>query len=166
MKTITSLGGPLIGINRAFANHWSGIDGKQFVGDTSPFSSDYEAAGDLISGRGKPPCNIAKSTGRYSEALLVAPPVETAFVMRSNTSIFLAQIEAAEPDWSFSNLSKADFDRANFSKRPTMKFMTKNCSFVLFDSASAWDWVKNEFIEFELEQGCYFFSRLYMIQIH
>ncbi len=79
--------------------------------------------------------------------------------MKNENSICLAQIEPAEPQWSFASLNEGDFELANLSSGSEIFFYTEDCQFLLFDSASAGDWIKDEYVEWSMEQGDYRFSQ-------
>jgi hypothetical protein len=117
MKIIRSAGGPSIMLDRDLMHHWSGVFGKRFVGKQSPFVTDYEAACDLTNGAGRPPVNIAKLQGIADCGLLIPMPFETAIIESDGTSVYIAQVQYAELDWSFSAISRRDFDKAEFRTR-------------------------------------------------
>ena len=80
MKIIESYGGPLIGLSRCDVQHWSGIEGKLFIGDASPFSNDYDAIKSAMLDDNKLSGYLAKMTGVTDEGLLINTPVRTLVV--------------------------------------------------------------------------------------
>ncbi|MCW6511410.1 hypothetical protein [Lichenifustis flavocetrariae] len=98
-----------------------------------------------------PPTNIAKLPGSVLDALLITLPVETAVVGADHTSVSIAQVEAADPGWLFSDISAVDYQKANFTKKAILE--TQSCVFVIFDAAYRFKDVGTEFLSFEIQQG-------------
>jgi hypothetical protein len=161
MKIIQSAGGSLIGLDRDRVHHWSGIAGKSFIGEQSPFPTDYEAVIDLTCGVGRPPADIAKLQGIIGDGLLITMPFETAIIQSDGASVYMAQAEYSEADWSFSSLGRADFDKAEFRTKEDVQFHTKSCTYLFFDSAYPADMIEDDYLSFELEQGKYTLSCAY-----
>jgi Immunity protein 21 len=161
MKIIQSAGGSLIGLNRDHLPCWSGIAGKHFIGEQSPFPTDYEAVIDLTCGIGRPPVDIAKLEGIIGDGLLITMPFETAIIQSDRTFVYMAQVECAEPDWSFSEISRAHFDKAQFWTQDDVHFHTKACTYLFFDSAYPSEMIEDDYLSFEIEEGDYVFSCAY-----
>ncbi len=155
MKVITSLGGPFVGLDVTCANRWGGNDSKRFVGEASPFPDDYEAAGFLTNGRPNPPCSIASLTGAAGWAFLISMPSETALLHADGQSVHIAQAEYADADWTFDEISRKDFEQADFGQEPSITFRTTATNYVLFDSVYPFEEVDDNRIEFFLSEGEY-----------
>ena len=155
MKVITSLGGPFVGLAVTCADQWGGNDSKRFVGEASPFPDDYEAGGFLTEGRAHPPCSIACLQGAAGWAFLISMPCETALLHADEQSVHIAQVHYADPDWTFDEISRTDFEQADFSQEPSISFRTKATPFVLFDSVYPFEEVDDNRIEFSLSEGEY-----------
>ena len=158
MKIIQSEGGPLIGFDREVVHYWSGIAGKRFVGETSPYDNDYEALCDMLKGRKNSPSNIGKFSGLFADGLLIRIPDETTVVEATGGSVYIAQVEAAEADWSFSLIRPSDFNKVEYDKKNKIHFYTKACAYMFFDAAYAAEDIGDDYIGFELEEGHYVFS--------
>ena len=154
MKVI-SLGGPYVGLDITCADRWGGNDSNRFVGEASSFANDYEAAGFLTNGRPNPPCSIASLTGTAGCAFLISMPSETALLHADDRSIHIAQTEYADADWTFDEISRSDFEQANFNCRTSATFRTKATIYVLFDSVYPFEEVDDNRIEFFLNEGEY-----------
>lgn len=158
MKTIKSAGGPLIGLDRDQIQLWTGIEGKGFIGDDSPFDTDYEAAGYLIDGRTYPPCCVAKITGVAATGLLITMPSQTAVLDLDRNGIYIAQVEYGDPEWGFHRVDSSDFKKAQFNPEHDVNFSCKSCKFIFFDAAYSGRDIGNDFLYFELDEGQYTFS--------
>ena len=153
MKGITSAGGPYIIIDRDSARFWGANERKTFSLASSPFSDDYEAAGDLTDGVSHPPCNIAKLVGMHGEALLITMPFEIAIIGASASCVYLAQAEYADPEWSFSHVSIDIFNAANFDEE--VPFVSNGATYTIFDSAYLSEEVNKDCLDFKLDAGNY-----------
>jgi hypothetical protein len=158
MKIIHSAGGPLIGLDRDHVPRWSGIAGKRFIGDQSPFPTDHEAVGDLTDGVNRPPVDIAKLQGIVGDGLLITVPFRTAIIRADRTSVYMAQVEYAEAGWSFSEISKADFDKAEFQTHEDIYFHTRSCIYLFFDSAYPGEMIEDDYLSFDIAEGNYALS--------
>jgi len=158
MKVIESLGGPLIGLDRDHMHLWTGTDSKGFIGEQSPFTNDYEAASELINGRRRSPCNVAKINGTVVDGLLITMPLQTAVIAADGNSIYIAQVEFAEENWSFSMVSTSDFDKAVFDPTQDVHFSSEACTYIFFDAAYSGDDIKDDCISFELHEGNHILS--------
>ena len=156
MKTITSAGGPYIVIDREGARLWGANEKKTFSSPSLPFPDDYEAAGDLTDGVSHPPCNIAKLVGEHAEALLITMPYEIAIVGTSASCVYLAQVQYADPEWSFSQVSADTFSEANFDEE--LLFVSPGAAYMVFDSAYLPEEVGRDCLEFGLGAGKFVFS--------
>ena len=158
MKVITSLGGPFVGLGVTCADRWGGNDSSRFVGEASSFANDYEAAGFLTDGRPNPPCSIASLKGAAGWAFLISMPFETALLHADGKSVHIAQMQYADPDWTFDTISRSDFDQADFGQEPSISFHSSACDYVLFDSVYPFEEVDNNRFEFFLSEGEYSLS--------
>ena len=158
MKVITSLGGPFVGLTITDAVNWGGNDSKRFVGEASPFPDDYEAGGFLTEGRAYPPCSIASLAGTAGWAFLISMPSETALLHADGQFIHIAQALYADEDWTFDEISRIDFEKADFGQEPSIRFRTKATTYVLFDSVYPFEEVDDNRIEFFLNEGDYSLS--------
>ena len=144
-----------MGLDVRCANQWGGNDSKRFVGQASSFANDYEAAGFLTTGRANPPCSIAALTGAAGWAFLISMPCETALLHADGQSVHIAQAEYADADWTFDQISRSDFERADFTRRTSVTFRTVATRYVLFDSVYPFEEVDDNRIEFFLSEGEY-----------
>ena len=158
MKVIQSAGGSLIGLDRDHLHLWSGINGKTFIGEHSPFRTDYEAAGHLVDGRSYPPCNIAKITGVAATGLLITMPNQTAVLDLDRDAIYIAQIEYGDADWGFHLLRRSDFDEAIYDSKQDVIFSCKSCTYVFFDAAYTGQEILDDCLTFDLDAGQYLLS--------
>ena len=158
MKTILSAGGPLVGLELGLAKHWSGIDGKRFFSNGILSANDYEAACDPRNGVIGRPRNIDKISGITGEALLIAMPLQTAVIDSDGNHVLIAQIDVAEENWSFTCLTRKDFDAPAFKPRSEVFFSVPPCGFVFFDASNSWDWVGHDILQFNLNGGNYRFT--------
>ena len=158
MKVITSLGGPFVGLDVTCAGQWGGNDSRRFMGEASLFSKDYDAAGFLTTGRANPPCSIASLAGAGGWAFLISMPSETALLHADGQFIHIAQALYADEDWTFDEISRIDFEKADFGQEPSIRFRTKATTYVLFDSVYPFEEVDDNRIEFFLNEGDYSLS--------
>lgn len=140
---------------RNFMQQWSGAFGKRFIGEDSPFATDYDALGEFTDGRRRPIQNLTRFPNPITPTLLFAVPVDTAVVMTSGGSVLIAQVEAAEENWSFSDINPSDFEQATFDPDQVFQIELETCTFAIFDSAYDAQDIGNDLIEFEIESGSY-----------
>ena len=154
MKIIESYGGPLIGLSRCDVQHWSGIEGKLFIGDASPFSDDYDATKFAMLGDDNLCGYLAKLTGVTCEGLLINTPVRTLVVASDDRSVYLAQIESSETGWSPAMIEKEHFNLGTKS-HDKISINVKNGDFILFDSSAPSDGIEDDFLAVDLNEGLY-----------
>jgi hypothetical protein len=151
MKIVQSAGGPLIGLELDCLHSWGGVSGRTFVDAGSPLSNDYEATAGVTN-------TIGKLKGASCEGLLIAMPFETAIIESDGNSVYIAQAECAEPDWSFSDVKMADFERADFLASEDVRFRAKGGRYVVFDSAYPASQIGDDCLTFNLSRGSYTMS--------
>lgn len=149
MKVAKSDGGPFIVLALNLKHRWSGIAGKRFIGERSPFPNDYEAAGSVV--LRKPPRDIAKLSSEWGDALFLNMPFETTIVEADGRSASIAQVHYADEDWSFSRLSRADFEGVRYDEH--IPFSSDGSGLVIFDAAYPAEDVGDDFVSFELPPG-------------
>lgn len=155
MKTIQSEGGPLIGIDRTHLHRWTGIDGKEFIGEASPFATDYEAICSLTDH--EPRC-IFELKDMIASGFLIVEPWETAILDIDQNAIYIAQIICGEPDWTFDQITIEYFENAITHEDENFTFFTQSCSYILFDSAYPGKDIDNNYLSFDLDSGEYLMS--------
>ncbi len=156
MKTIQTAGGPLIGLDQDVAHRWCGNFGSGFVGENGIYSSDYDAAG-AVSTK-VPPVDVGTVRGEDYNGLLISMPFRTAIVGIEDGSVYIAQVENANMDWSFSKLGLNDFLCQNSKGYSEVKFESPACTYILFDAAYAYEEVGDDCLKFPLREGRFVFS--------
>ena len=158
MKTIQSEGGPLIGIDCTHLHRWTGIEGKGFIGEASPFATDYDAICSLLDERIHDPCCIFKLKGIIASGFLIVEPWETAILDIDQSAIYIAQIICGDQNWTFDSVKKEYFDDAIYDEDDSFTFFSLSCKYMLFDSSYSGQKVGDDFLYFDLDSGKYSIS--------
>ena len=155
MKVITSYGGPFVGLDSNSVAAWSGIGGKRFIGDASPYPNDYEAGGVLTDGRTYAPCNTAKIDGEMYSAFLISIGFDL-FLMRADPeAIFMFQVEYADADWLESSVSDNDFACADFDPRESVSLIFETDIIHIFDSVGEVHEFEKNRLDLSIKPGRY-----------
>ena len=155
MKVITSYGGPFVGLDSNSVAAWSGIGGKRFIGDASPYANDYEAGGALTNGRQHAPCNTAKIDGEMYSAFLISIGFDL-FLMRADPeAIFMFQVEYADADWLESSVSDNDFACADFDPRESVSLIFETDIIHIFDSVGEVHEFEKNRLDLSIKPGRY-----------
>ena len=134
MKAISSFGGPYIVLNRRYAHTWGGVFGKRFVSADSPFSNDYEAACEVTGGLTTPPNSNSEIVNSDCTALIITSPAETAVIAASMSKVLIVQAEAADPDWSYDEITENTLKAADFDFVRKLSVLSEIVDYVIFDS--------------------------------
>ncbi|MCW6510977.1 hypothetical protein [Lichenifustis flavocetrariae] len=135
MKTITSYGGPFIGLNRKDLIRWKGVFGKGSTSPQSPYESDYNTACALTGQDNLSFDHAGYFSNVMSKPIIIAPPVETALITCKADQVIIAQVEAAEADWSFDHITEDVIGDAHFSGSFQIDIDDESADYVFFDSS-------------------------------
>ncbi len=155
MKVIETTGGPFIAISQDKADRWSGIEGKRFSGHDMPFEHDYEAGCAQFYNQANRRPLIAKFSNNEVDVALFGEPMPTCVVATDGSSAYLGQAHYAPEEWSYSEISKNDFDRAGFENYVGFRINHTGQRMVVFDSSCQFGWVDDDRLEFDLSPGRY-----------
>ena len=95
----------------------------------------------------------------HSDALLISMPFEIVIIEANGLSAYLAQVEYAEADWSFSEVSIKDFSNDKFQYH--IPFSSRGDTYTLFDAAYLPSEIGDDCLSFSLAAGNYTLSATY-----
>ena len=137
---------------------WTGVFGKRFIGEDSPFRTDYEATSYPDGGHERSRRGIAKIDGSNTSGILINHPNDTAIISLGKVAIYIAQICYSDPGWDFHIIDQSYFDAAKFESRDNVFFSCYSCTYAVFDAAYAGCDVGDDCLTFDLEAGQHVFS--------